>query len=476
MWVTEIAQKLDAAGIAVIFDEWDIGPGSDLVKFMEMSVSRAERVLMICSEAYVRKVDEGKGGAGYEAMIVTGELIRDLGTDKFIPVLRQKDRGNAVPRCLSSRVWVNLSEGSDVEPEFNKLVAELRREPPPTKPPRRDSLRIESNPDSPGEKPAPNPAVIGFPQDAAEAYAQAFQLARAGDVATWRKSVERERAGAAVRLSNWRASLQSLPQNTDQLPDYVTDGLASHQVLFAAALAGIESAQPKFNSQSGLLYDLVAPKGWNGGSYPVITGFPDTVGFVFQAIAGAMYVYTDQIPSAIELATQRIASRYDPSKSSPLFLQHALVGWPESLGHDCTMAWGYLLQLPSRFSWLVEAFGSAETYHASLCGYYLLLSWLEFLDYLKQGRNDAEIKDLRVDVPPLFLSCSEHVDGQRRLMASRELLRQVALRSGTDQQRQVAVWPNWSQCLMRFVGGAYRNGFFSLHRSEIEHFASDIYR
>jgi hypothetical protein len=32
---------------------------------MEQSVGWADRVLMICTETYVRKADEGKGGVGY---------------------------------------------------------------------------------------------------------------------------------------------------------------------------------------------------------------------------------------------------------------------------------------------------------------------------------------------------------------------------------------------------------------------------
>lgn len=37
---------------------------------------------MICTEPYVEKANAGKGGVGYEAMIVDGELIRDLGTKR----------------------------------------------------------------------------------------------------------------------------------------------------------------------------------------------------------------------------------------------------------------------------------------------------------------------------------------------------------------------------------------------------------
>ena len=41
---------------------------------------------MVYTRAYVEKANEGKGGAGYEAMIVTGEMLKNMGTTKFIPV------------------------------------------------------------------------------------------------------------------------------------------------------------------------------------------------------------------------------------------------------------------------------------------------------------------------------------------------------------------------------------------------------
>jgi len=66
------------------------GLGDDVPKFMEKSVSSSDRVLMICTEPYVRKADDGVGGVGYEAMVVTGELVKNIGTSKFIPVIRQK--------------------------------------------------------------------------------------------------------------------------------------------------------------------------------------------------------------------------------------------------------------------------------------------------------------------------------------------------------------------------------------------------
>jgi hypothetical protein len=89
-WVGELASILVKKGIDVILDQWDLGFGDDVPKFMEKGVSDSDRVLMVCTETYVKKADEGKGGVGYEAMIVTGELVKNLGTSKFIPIENKK--------------------------------------------------------------------------------------------------------------------------------------------------------------------------------------------------------------------------------------------------------------------------------------------------------------------------------------------------------------------------------------------------
>ena len=87
-WVAELAAKLLHNGVDVILDQWDLRYGDDVPKFMEKGVREADRVLMICSEPYVHKANEGQGGVGYEAMIVTGELVRDMGSSKFIPIIK----------------------------------------------------------------------------------------------------------------------------------------------------------------------------------------------------------------------------------------------------------------------------------------------------------------------------------------------------------------------------------------------------
>ena len=102
---------------------------------MEYWVQNSDRVLMICTEPYVNKVNEGEGGAGYEATIVTQELVRNAGTKKFIPIIRQSQGSNVLPTCVGTRMAVNLTDSPEFEDEFRKLVDEIHLMPPATKPP-----------------------------------------------------------------------------------------------------------------------------------------------------------------------------------------------------------------------------------------------------------------------------------------------------------------------------------------------------
>ena len=88
-WVSELGAKLRHNGVDTILDQWDLGLGDDRTLFMERGVKESDRVLVICTDSYVSKANAGIGGVGYERMIVTAQLVQDLGTNKFIPIIRQ---------------------------------------------------------------------------------------------------------------------------------------------------------------------------------------------------------------------------------------------------------------------------------------------------------------------------------------------------------------------------------------------------
>jgi hypothetical protein len=134
LWVLELGTRLRANGADVILDQWDLGPGGDLPHFMEQAIAGSSRILMVCTERYVEKANQGTGGVGYEKMIVTAELLRQIGSNRVIPILRQFGP-RVVPTFLGSKVYIDLSVSDEFETGFDQLLRELIGAPLFQKPP-----------------------------------------------------------------------------------------------------------------------------------------------------------------------------------------------------------------------------------------------------------------------------------------------------------------------------------------------------
>jgi hypothetical protein len=124
-WVTALGTFLRQRGIDVILDQWHVRGGDDLAVFMEQSLRVSDRVLMICTENYADKSTRRSGGVGYEHMIVTAELMQNVGTHKFIPIVRQSRSSPLLPPNLASRYHFNLSDGPQYAQQLDELVKEL---------------------------------------------------------------------------------------------------------------------------------------------------------------------------------------------------------------------------------------------------------------------------------------------------------------------------------------------------------------
>jgi hypothetical protein len=106
-WVRSFAERLLNDGVYVVLDEWDIEPGDDVTAFMERGLASCDRVLIICTEEYLTKANTLKGGVGYERMIITAEVAKQLETKKFIPVLR-RGTSESLPVFLGNRMYVDF--------------------------------------------------------------------------------------------------------------------------------------------------------------------------------------------------------------------------------------------------------------------------------------------------------------------------------------------------------------------------------
>jgi len=122
-WVLKFVYRLRQHGIDAFNDQTELALGARIPEFMERSVRESGRVLVICTEVYRQRFDNREGGAGYESNIITGEIVNEVGENKFIPILRSGKWNSAIPTALLGTNGVDLR--NDSEDEFRKLVESL---------------------------------------------------------------------------------------------------------------------------------------------------------------------------------------------------------------------------------------------------------------------------------------------------------------------------------------------------------------
>jgi len=88
-WVRRIADNLISSGVQVLLDQYDIQPGESFTHFMESSISKADKVVVVLTPQYKDKSVERKGGVGYEQQIISGEIMSGIDRKKFIPLIRK---------------------------------------------------------------------------------------------------------------------------------------------------------------------------------------------------------------------------------------------------------------------------------------------------------------------------------------------------------------------------------------------------
>ena len=134
-WVRCLAYDLRKNGIDAILDQWECKYGSDLPAFMEKGIRTSDRVLLVCTTTYKRKVTQGKGGVGYERLVVTGELAANILTEKFICVLRQGSDSKSIPTFAKTRLFIDFRRNEEYKARLDDLLRDIHTSPNHPKPP-----------------------------------------------------------------------------------------------------------------------------------------------------------------------------------------------------------------------------------------------------------------------------------------------------------------------------------------------------
>jgi hypothetical protein len=133
-WVAKLATDLRGNGVDIVLDQWDLALGQDVALFMQRGVASSDRVIMVCSQEYVKKADGGSGGVGYERLIITSEVIENIDTKKFIPVIRGNPLALKVPRFMGPRLYIDFTDDADYVSKLEELFREIHNSPANAKP------------------------------------------------------------------------------------------------------------------------------------------------------------------------------------------------------------------------------------------------------------------------------------------------------------------------------------------------------
>ena len=129
--VAALATRLLSNDMAIILDRWDLRIAEDITLFMEQGLAKADRVLVICTDIYVTKANLGKGGVGYERMIISAELVTNLGSRKFIPpIVRNITGENKVPPAVWVHGAILISATILITSKSSRIARDIHHIPP----------------------------------------------------------------------------------------------------------------------------------------------------------------------------------------------------------------------------------------------------------------------------------------------------------------------------------------------------------
>ena len=446
LWVSELAAQLRRKGVDAILDQWEVGLGTDVTQFMERGIVDADRVLVICTDSYVGKANAGEGGVGYERMIVNAQLIHNLGTDKFIPIIRQASREEKTPTFLGTRVYIDFTDDSQFDEGFAKLIRELHNVPVVQKPPL-------------GKSPFPSEGLdmqlAEIPEQvesASDAYATTVKIARAGDVLGWRQLVKQIKPNVFKSLVQWQQNEleEQKPKSKEQLVQVMDKAVEIVSPLMAVALACVESGREQFRVQKSLLDDLLNVVGWNPSGDTTWVNLPNALAYVYHSLHGGLSLSTSQLDLALALARVKI-----PVAGGTKFLRvwemSELRGYAQSIsgtrGGNSLESWKYLVEAYERWEWLSSIFEDELEYQTSLVAYYMALNVHELAEAIASSRNRIlnPSSQYYFTVPLTFLSEESDIT-QRAISLLRrnpEALMELWTCVNVPRKQMENTWKDW---------------------------------
>lgn len=122
-WVHKLADDLKPYFNVIIDIEQPLG--IELTRFMEQTIAKSDKVLIIATPDYKNRADNRIKGVGYETSLITDDMISEGNRIKFIPIIRKGDKYQSYPKYLGSIKGLPMTDADDYDAALKVLIQNL---------------------------------------------------------------------------------------------------------------------------------------------------------------------------------------------------------------------------------------------------------------------------------------------------------------------------------------------------------------
>lgn len=129
-WVKKFAEDLASIGGFTVLLDQNLPKGASFTRFMELGINVADKVLVIGTPDYKKKAVSGNGVA-FEEAIIGSELMRDIDSTKYYPILRRGGSfEESFPPILHGRNGDDMRDDTKYIETLKEIVNSIANEQP----------------------------------------------------------------------------------------------------------------------------------------------------------------------------------------------------------------------------------------------------------------------------------------------------------------------------------------------------------
>jgi hypothetical protein len=433
----------------------DMPHGTLFTELMHV-IKIVDKTIMILTPNYKIKADDGQGGVGYESMLITEELYKDLGSSKFIPVILDQQKINNAdyfPTFLSSlRKGIFRSQYNNESSFIEAIARAITNRPRDPKPPLGGSGWKElTQPNIPPE--SINVEYLAQESNAGILFNYVLKITRNGDITAFKllrtHLIEISNNKLRKLREDHEAKFEAKSEsNLFAIMDKFVNAMAP--VLLTAYAASLSSNE-KFTKQDGVMLDLLSIDCWFSRIKPtfiMLRDIPYMLAFTYHHIYGAIHIFNENFPNLIRLLNTKLQNPDTAGDYKPLYKTRHVVANIESLGKDCFLCFKFLLNSYERWEWLKLIFKTEKEYRNYLVSYQLTIHILSYIFYLQEGNFNQEIN---FDVPLTFMIAEreQRVAAMNLIMKESDFFQDLLRKSKISKETAITQWKRWSDANMQ---------------------------